>query len=51
MTLTGIVGKEEEVLLCTRLSKGGAGHVKMGVQGQAVEVEASGKGVDSLLVA
>ena len=50
-TSTGIVGKEEEVLLRARLSDGGAGRVKMGVRGLAVEVEASGKGVASLLAA
>jgi len=39
------------VLLRARLSDGGAGRVKMGVRGLAVEVEASGKGVASLLAA
>ena len=51
MTSTGIVGKEEDVLLRARLSDGGAGRVKMGVRGRAVEVDASGKGVDSLWAA
>ena len=51
MTSTGIVGKEEEVLLRAHLSDGGAGRVKIGVRGRAVGVEAPGKGVDSLLVA
>ena len=50
-TSTGIVGKEEDVLLRARLSGGGAGRVKIGVRGLAVEVEASGKGVASLLAA
>ena len=47
-TSTEILGKEE-VLLRARFSDGGAGRVKMGVRGLAVEVEASGKGVASLL--
>ena len=48
MTSTGIVGKEEDVLLRARLSGGGAGRVKMGVRGRAMGVEASDKATDSL---
>ena len=48
MTSTGIVGKEEDVLLRARLSDGGAGRVKMGVRGRATGVEASDKAIDSL---
>ena len=48
MTSTGIVGKEEDMLLRARLSDGGAGRVKMRVRGRAVGVEAPGTGVESL---